>query len=121
MDDSLAVDPTPEIEPENPGYINFKLSKPVTFEKVTYESIKLGLGGLLGSDLRNLKQEFALLKRQEKGFVMPRDLFDDDDYLLLLHGRVNKLPLEFFDLITAADYISVTKVFREAIRSSSGN
>jgi hypothetical protein len=105
-------------EPEKKSNVaQFELSKPVMFEGIEYSSITIGIGELTGGDLRNIKAEYLALKRKRKDTRIPDDLFDDDDYLILMHGRAAKLPYDFFDAIPAPDYLNLTRGFREAIRA----
>ena len=82
--------------------MEFKLSKPLTFEEKTYEVLTLDLESLTGADMEQVEREFAALG-QFSGMVETSKIF-----LAMLAARaagvrvdlVKKLPLKDYSKLT---------------------
>lgn len=81
------------------------LAKPVQFEGKTYESLVLDFDSLTGRDIKEAKKRFDTL-----GVRVTPILAMDTEFAAYVAARAAKVPVEIFDYIPAADYVSITQM-----------
>lgn len=83
--------------------MDYKFSKPYTFEDKVFENITFDLDALTGRDIAAAKKEFAATGNFS---AVPAA---DSEFCALVLARACKQPKEFFDGLPAKDYCALTQ------------
>ena len=86
--------------------MEYKFSKPYTFEGKEYEAIKFDLENLKGSDIAAAKKQFTAAGN----FAAIPAADSEFCALILAQATKPKLPKEFFFELPAKDYCAITQL-----------
>ena len=94
-------------------------NKAITFEGEQYTSVELDLESLSGSDFRKFKRDFIKLSGNNNPITASATITAmDDDFALYVASVLSEKPIEFFDALTAPDYVAIVRTIESFFNSS---
>lgn len=90
---------------DEPGFI---LNPPVEYQGRTIEFISIDLSKLKGSDVKAIGREFKARFKPDPNEAY----FLDNQYLVMLFGRINDLDEGFFDRLNGVTYLQLTEFYK---------
>lgn len=85
--------------------MKYRLIKPIQFDGETIEEINLELDSLKGNDLLLVERQFLAMGDQNQAMML-KEL--SKEYQVVVAARAAKLPVEFFQEISAKDFSRIT-------------